>query len=147
MQQKIPASAGLFYIGIALVLVLPWMSGVRLLLVLGVEFVVEVYEVVVEIVSEIVVVIFVVEIVVIIEPVVVEIFIVQIVELVLYVGVLVIFQIVLEVLVLGVRIRCFFRQPRSFFFLLQETSPGLQPGAHYRDLLVLDRSAFPLRLA
>ena len=61
----------------------------------------------------------------------------------------VVFQIVLEILVLGVTFFwCLLRQPRFRFPLVRETPGGLQHGAHYRNLSwLLDRSALALRLA
>src|SRR5258707_768965 len=83
------------------------MAGVRLLLVFGVEFVVEVDQVVVEIIIQIVVVI--------VEVVVIQVVVIEslfVIPLILDVVVFIIFQIVLEIFVLGIGIRCPLRQPR-----------------------------------
>src|SRR3954467_6062657 len=110
------------------------MPGVWLLLVLGIELVVQIYEIVVEIVIQIVVVV--------LEVVVVQVFIVEVFIvplLALDIVFVVILQIVLEILVLRIRIWCPLRQPRFRppGTADREALRGPQHGAHYRNLLVV----------
>src|SRR2546423_3833601 len=112
------------------------MCWMRSLFILGIEFVVQIDEVVVQIVVQIIVVI------VIIKVIVVELVIFLVVVpllVVLEIVFVVIFQIVLEVFVFGVVVSCLLRQPRLRppIVLVQEAPRGLQHGAHYRNLLVV----------
>src|SRR5690242_16841297 len=117
------------------------MSRMRSLLILGVEFVVQVDEIVVQVIVEIVIVVVqvvVVQVVVIIY--IVSVAVVVFVPLLVVVEIfVVVFEIVLEVFVLRIVVRSLFRQPRLRppIVLVQEAPRGLQHGAHYRNLLVV----------
>src|SRR2546423_5270500 len=102
------------------------MTGMRTFLILGIELVVQIDEIVVEVVVEIIVIV--------VEVVIIQIIVVEVVFLVVPL------LIVLEVFVLRILVRYLLRQPRLRLPpVVQEAPRGLQHGAHYRTLLVVRR--------
>src|SRR4051812_48219961 len=110
------------------------MGGVRLLFILGVELVVQIYEVVVEIIVQIVVIV-------VVEIIVVELVIIQlvfVVPLLVVFEIVVVIQVVFEFFIFRIGIiRYLLRQPRISLPAVKETPSGLQHGAHSRTLLVV----------